>query len=80
MTQPEFQGNETGPYEDPRDNFYYHNHLNPALQYVAWITQWKKQHWEIHKDCQKLGLTDHTDEYVRGFLDAVSYQPHFYTP
>ena len=61
MTQPELQGNETGPYEDPRDNLYYHNHLNPALQYVAWITQWKKQHWEIHKDCQKLGLTDHTD-------------------
>ena len=61
MTQPEFQGNETCPYEDPRNNLYYHNHLNPALQYVAWITQWKKQHWEIHKDCQKLGLTDHTD-------------------
>ena len=33
MSDPEFTGNETGPYEDPRDNFHYHNHLDPAHQY-----------------------------------------------
>jgi len=48
QNDPEFTGNETGPYEDPRDNFHYHNYLNPAHQYIAWMHQWKKQHWEIH--------------------------------
>ena len=44
MNDPEFTGNETGPYEDPRDNFYYHNYLNPAQQYISWMHQWKKLH------------------------------------
>jgi len=30
MNDPEFQENETGIFEDPRDNFHYHNYLNPA--------------------------------------------------
>ena len=75
MNDPEFTGNETGPYEDPRDNFHYHNHLDPAHQYIAWMHQWKKQHWEIHQACKKLGQATYTDEYVKGFMDGVSMEP-----
>ena len=74
MNDPEFTGNETGPYEDPRDNFHYHNHLDPAHQYIAWMHQWKKQHWEIHQACKELGQTTYTDEYVKGFMDGVSME------
>ena len=75
MNDPEFTGNETGPYEDPRDNFHYHNHLDPAHQYIAWMHQWKKQHWEIHQACKELGQSTYTDEYVKGFMDGVSMEP-----
>ena len=75
MSDPEFTGNETGPYEDPRDNFHYHNHLDPAHQYIAWMHQWKKQHWEIHQACKELGQSTYTDEYVEGFMDGVSMEP-----
>jgi hypothetical protein len=75
MSDPEFTGNETGPYEDPRDNFHYHNHLDPAHQYIAWMHQWKKQHWEIHQACKELGQSTYTDEYVKGFMDGVSMEP-----
>ena len=75
MNDPEFTGNETGPYEDPRDNFYYHNYLNPAQQHISWMHQWKKQHWEIHQACKELGQSTYTDEYVKGFMDGVSMEP-----
>ena len=75
MNDLEFTGNETGPYEDPRDNFHYHNYLNPAHQYIAWMHQWKKQHWEIHQACKKLGQSTYTDEYVKGFMDGLSMEP-----
>ena len=75
MNDLEFTGNETGPYEDPRDNFYYHNYLDPAHQYIASMHQWKKQHWEIHQACKELGLATHTDEYVKEFMDGVSMKP-----
>ena len=75
MNDPEFTGNETGPYEDPRDNFYYHNYLDPAHQYIASMHQWKKQHWEIHQACKELGQSTYTDEYVKGFMDGVSMEP-----
>ena len=75
MNDPEFTGNETGSYEDPRDNFHYHNHLDPAHQYIAWMHQWKKQHWEIHQACKELGQSTYTDEYVRGFMDGLSMEP-----
>ena len=75
MNDPEFTGNETGPYEDPRDNFHYHNHLDPAHQYIAWMHQWKKQHWEIHQACKELGQSTYTDKYVRGFMNGVSMEP-----
>ena len=75
MNDPIFEGNETGPYEDPRDNFHYHNYLNPAHQHIAWMHQWKKQHWEIHQACKDLGLTTPTDDYVKGFMDGLSMEP-----
>ena len=78
MNDPEFTGNETGPYEDPRDNFHYHNHLDPAHQYIAWMHQWKKQHWEIHQNNKRLGQKVPSDEYVKGCLDSVS--PEFPSP
>ena len=37
--------------------------------------QWKKQHWEIHQACKDLGQSTPTDDYVKGFMDAVSVQP-----
>jgi len=61
-----------GPYEHPYDNYFYKHKLNPAYQYMFWIQEWKKSHWEIHKGCQELGQTTYSDEYVRGFMDAVS--------
>ena len=75
MNDPEFTGNETGPYEDRRDNFHYHNHLNPAQQYIYWMHQWKKQHWEIHQACKELGQSTYTDEYVKGFMGGLSMEP-----
>ena len=74
MNDPEFTGNESGPYEDPRDNFHYHNYLNPEHQYIAWMVQWKKQQWEIHKACKEFGQATYTDEYVKGFMDGVSME------
>ena len=71
MKPHQFTGNETGPYEDPRDNFHYHNHLNPAQQHILWMYQWKQQHLEIHQACKDLGLPTHTDEYTKGFMDGV---------
>ena len=75
MNGSEFTGNETGPYENPEDNFHYHNHLNPAQQHIAWIHQWKIQHWEIHQACKDLGQDTPTDEYVKGFMDGLSMTP-----
>jgi len=75
MNDPEFTGSETGPYEDPRDNFHYHNYLDPTHQYIAWMFQWKKQHLEIHQSCKELGEATHTDEYVKGFRDGISMKP-----
>ena len=75
MNDPIFEGNETGPYEDPRDNFHYHNYPNPAHQHIAWMHQWKKQHWEIHQACKDLGQASHTDDYVKGFMDGISMEP-----
>ena len=75
MELTEFTGNETGLYEDPRDNFYYHNHLNPAQKYIFWISCWKQQLLEIHQACKELGLTTHTDEYIKGFMDGASLEP-----
>ena len=69
---PEFIGNETGPYEDPRDNYYYEHYMNPNVQYLFWIQEWKKHHLEIHENCKRLGQKVQSDEYVRGYLDAVS--------
>jgi len=34
MNDPEFQGNETSIFDDPRDNFHNHNYLNPAQQHI----------------------------------------------
>ena len=74
MSIPEFTGNETGIHEDPRDNYFYENYYDASVQYLLWISQWKKQHWEIHQDCKSSNPSyDQTDEYVKGFLDAVSY-------
>ena len=75
MNDPVFTGCETGPFEDPRDNFHYHNHLTPRQQYKVWIHQWKKQHWEIHQACKDLGLETHTDEYLKRLMDGVSMKP-----
>ena len=75
MNDPEFTGHESGPYEDPRDNFYYHNYLNPTHQHILWMHQWKKQHWEIHQTCKVLGQASRTDEYVKGFMDGISMEP-----
>jgi hypothetical protein len=72
MNDPEFQGNETRIFEDPRDNFHYHNYLNPAQQHISWMYQWKKQHWDIHQACKELGQATHTDEYIKGFMDGIS--------
>ena len=74
MDDPEFTGNESGPYEDPRDNFYYHNYLDPAHQYIASMHQWKKQHWDIHEACKEIGQTTYSDEYVKGFMDGASLE------
>ena len=70
----QFTGNETGPYENPRENAYYH-HLNPAQQNIIWMHQWKKQHWDIHQACKELGQTTYSDEYVKGFMDGASLEP-----
>ena len=75
MNDPIFEGNETGTYEGPRDNFHYYNHLNPTQQYIAWMHEWKKLHLEIHESCKELGQATHTDEYVKGFMDGVSMAP-----
>ena len=75
MNGSEFTGNETGPYENPEDNFHYYNHLNPAQQHIAWIHQWKIQHWEIHQACKDLGQDTPSDEYVKGFMDGLSMTP-----
>ena len=68
----EFIGNETGPYEDPRDNYFYENFMNPNVQYLFWTQHWKQQHWKIHQDCKRLGQKVPSDEYVKGYLDALS--------
>jgi hypothetical protein len=74
MSIPEFQGNETGIYEDPRDNYFYEHYYDPSLQYLLWISEWKKHHWEIHEGCKITNPEySQSDDYVRGFLDAV---PH----
>ena len=75
---PEFTGSETGIYEDPRDNYFYENFMNPSVQYLFWTQQWKKQHLEIHENCKRLGQEVQSDEYVKGYLDAVS--PVFPSP
>jgi len=74
MSMPEFQGNETGIYEDPRDNYFYENYYDPSVQYLLWISEWKKLHREIHEGC-KISNPQYnlTDDYVKGFLDAI---PH----
>ena len=63
-----------GIYDNTYDNYFYSHHLNPAQQYFAWIYQWKKFSWELHQDLIALDQIDQTDDYVRGYLDAVSYE------
>jgi hypothetical protein len=63
-----------GIYDNPYDNYFYSHKQNPAQQYFAWIYQWKQFHWQVHQDLKALGQPDHTDEYVKGYLDAVSYE------
>ena len=75
MNDPNFTGIETGIFEDPRNNFYYHNHLNPAQQNILSMHQWKKQTWDIHQACKELGQTTYSDEYVKGFMDGASLEP-----
>ena len=74
MNDPNLIGIETGIFEDPRDNFYYHHHLNPAQQNILWMHQWKKQHWDIHEACKEIGQTTYSDEYVKGFMDGASLE------
>ena len=62
---PEFIVNETGPYEDPRDNYFYENFMNPNVQYLFWIQEWKKQHWEIHQNSKQLIQEVKSDKYVK---------------
>ena len=59
-------------HDNPHDNYFYSHILNPADRYFFWIQHWKEQHFEIHKGCKELGQTTYTDEYVRGFFDAIS--------
>lgn len=75
MKPHQFTGNETGPYEDCRDNFHYHNHLNPAQQHLLWMHRWKQQTLEIHQACKDLGQSTYTTEYLKGFMDGVSMEP-----
>tara|TARA_B100000315_G_scaffold199809_1_gene191796 strand:+ start:2057 stop:2434 length:378 start_codon:yes stop_codon:yes gene_type:complete len=63
-----------GIYDNTYDNYFYSHKQNPAQQYFAWIHLWKQLHLEIHQSCKELGTATHTDEYVRGYLDAVSYE------
>ena len=63
-----------GIYDNPYDNYFYSHKQNPAQQYFFWIYQWKQFHKEIHQSCKELGTATHTDEYVKGYLDAVSYE------
>ena len=63
-----------GIYDNTYDNYFYSHKQNPAQQYIAWIHQWKKHHWEIHQACKELGTATHTDDYVKGFIDGVSVQ------
>ena len=75
MKPHQFTGNETGPYEDPGDNYYYHHHLNPAQQHLLWMHRWKQQTLEIHQACKDLRQSTYTDEYLKGFMDGVSMEP-----
>tara|TARA_Y100001934_G_scaffold273376_2_gene363573 strand:+ start:249 stop:506 length:258 start_codon:yes stop_codon:yes gene_type:complete len=68
---PDFTGSETGIYEDARDNYYYEHYMNPNVQYLLWIQKWKKQHLEILENCKRLGQNVQSDEYVKGYLDAI---------
>jgi hypothetical protein len=63
-----------GIYDNTYENYFYSHRLNPAQQYFSWIYQWKEFHWELHQDLIALGQTNQTDDYVRGYLDAVSYE------
>ena len=65
---------ENGPYEDPQDNHYYHHHLNPAEQHLMSMYLWKQQHKEIQQGLKDLGLPIHSEDYTRGFLEALSLQ------
>ena len=67
-----------GNYDNTHDNYLYSHTMNPAKQYFFWIHEWKKQHQQIHEDCKKLGMNVQSDEYVRGYLDAVS--PEYPSP
>ena len=78
MKPHQFTGNETGPYEDPRDNFHYHNHLNPAQQNILWMHRWRQQTLETHQELKELGQTTYTDEYVKGFTDGAALEPSNY--
>jgi hypothetical protein len=71
----QFTGNETGTYEDPRDNFHYHYHLNLSQEHILWIHRWKQQHLEIHQACKELGLSTHAAEYTKEFMAGVSMEP-----
>ena len=45
---------------------------SPAQQYIAWIYQWKKYQREVHQVCKEVEQPTHSDEYVKGFMGAVS--------
>ena len=74
MFHPDFTGNETGIFDNPRDNYFHENYYDPSFQYLLWISELKKHHWEIHEACKSSNPSyDQTDEYVKGFLDAIPY-------
>ena len=59
-------------YDNTHDNYLYSHTMNPANQYFFWVQEWKTQHQQIHNDCKKLGMDVPDDEYVKGYLDAIS--------
>lgn len=59
-------------YDNTHDNYLYSHTMNPANQYFFWVQEWKTQHQQIHEDCKKLGMDVPHDEYVKGYLDAIS--------
>ena len=61
-----------GIYDNTYDNYFYSHKQNLAQQYIAWIRQWKKHHWEIQKTCNDLRQASRKDEYDKEFMDGIS--------